>query len=112
MFTLSVIYIYTGIFRGLEIVFREAIKSLLRLTFSLLLSVFPVSVVMDVSCSFLSLTLSPNIFSLVSPPSACTRAPVLHLRKLSNQVDVTLESSKIVKLALTWVATTQSETIT
>jgi hypothetical protein len=29
----------------------------------------------------------------------------------SDQLDVTLESSKIVKLALTWVATTQSDAI-
>jgi hypothetical protein len=36
---------------------------------------------------------------------------VLHLSELSNQLDVTLESSKIVKLALNWVATTQSDTI-
>jgi hypothetical protein len=34
---------------------------------------------------------------------------VLHLSELSDQLDVTLESSKIVKLALTWVATTQSD---
>ena len=34
---------------------------------------------------------------------------VLSLSELSDQVDVTLESSKIVKLALTWVATTQSD---
>ncbi len=36
---------------------------------------------------------------------------VLHLSELSDQLDVTLESSKIVKLALTWVATTQSDAI-
>jgi hypothetical protein len=36
---------------------------------------------------------------------------VLHLRELSDQLDVTLESSKRVKLALTWVATTQSDAI-
>jgi hypothetical protein len=36
---------------------------------------------------------------------------VLHLSELSDQLDVTLESSKIVELALTWVATTQSDTI-
>jgi len=35
----------------------------------------------------------------------------LHLSELSDQLDVTLESSKIVKLALTWVATTQSDAI-
>jgi hypothetical protein len=31
--------------------------------------------------------------------------------ELSDQLDVTLENSKIVKLALTWVVTTQSEAI-
>jgi hypothetical protein len=36
---------------------------------------------------------------------------VLHLSELSDQLDVTLESSKIVELALTWVATTQSDAI-
>jgi hypothetical protein len=36
---------------------------------------------------------------------------VLHLSELSDQLDVTLESSKIVKLALTWVATTHSDAI-
>jgi hypothetical protein len=36
---------------------------------------------------------------------------VLHVSELSDQLDVTLESSKIVKLALTWVATTQSDAI-
>jgi hypothetical protein len=36
---------------------------------------------------------------------------LLLLSELSNQLDVTLESSKIVKLALTWVATTQSDAI-
>ena len=35
----------------------------------------------------------------------------LHLSELSDQLDVTLESSKRVKLALTWVATTQSDAI-
>jgi hypothetical protein len=32
-------------------------------------------------------------------------------REISKQLNVTLESSKIVKLALTWVATTQSDAI-
>ena len=36
---------------------------------------------------------------------------VLHVSELSDQLDVTLENSKIVKLALTWVATTQSDAI-
>jgi hypothetical protein len=36
---------------------------------------------------------------------------VLHLSELSDQHDVTLESSKMVKLALTWVATTHSDAI-
>jgi hypothetical protein len=36
---------------------------------------------------------------------------VLHLIELSDQLDVTLESSMIVKLALTWVATTQGDAI-
>jgi hypothetical protein len=36
---------------------------------------------------------------------------VLLLSELSDQLDVTLESSRIVKLALTWVATTQSDAI-
>ena len=36
---------------------------------------------------------------------------VLLLSELSDQFDVTLESSKIVNLALTWVATTQSDAI-
>ncbi len=35
-------------------------------------SYFPPSSVLHVSCSFLSLPLSPNIFSLFSPPSGCT----------------------------------------
>jgi hypothetical protein len=35
----------------------------------------------------------------------------LHLSELSDRLDVTLESSKIVKLALTWVATTQRDEI-
>ena len=35
----------------------------------------------------------------------------LHFSELSDQLDVTLESSKIVKLALTWVATTQGDAI-
>jgi hypothetical protein len=35
----------------------------------------------------------------------------LHFSELPNLLDVTLESSKIVKLALTWVATTQSDAI-
>ena len=34
----------------------------------------------------------------------------LDLSELSDQVDVTIESSKIVKLALTWVATTHVST--
>jgi len=62
---------------------------------------FPASAVLHVSCSFLSLSLSPNNFALFSPASACTR---------SHQ-DVTLESLKIVKLALTRVATTQRDAI-
>jgi hypothetical protein len=36
---------------------------------------------------------------------------VLLLSELSDQLDVTLESSKIVKLALIWVVTTQSDAI-
>jgi hypothetical protein len=36
---------------------------------------------------------------------------MLHLSELSGQLDVTLESSKKVKLALTWVTTTQSDAI-
>ena len=36
---------------------------------------------------------------------------LLHLSKLSDQLDVTLESSKILKLALTLVATTQNDAI-
>ena len=36
---------------------------------------------------------------------------VLHLSKLSDHLDVTLESSKIVKLAVARVATTQSNAI-
>jgi hypothetical protein len=36
---------------------------------------------------------------------------VLHLSEFSDQLDVTLESSKIVKLALIWVARTQSDAI-
>jgi len=43
---------------------------------------------LHVSCSFLSLSLSTNIFA------------VLHLSELFDQLDVTLASSKIVKLAL------------
>jgi hypothetical protein len=35
----------------------------------------------------------------------------LHLNDLSDQLDVTLGISKIVKLALTWVVTTQSDAI-
>jgi hypothetical protein len=36
---------------------------------------------------------------------------VMHLSEISDQLDVTLESSKIIKLALSWVATTQSDAI-
>ena len=36
---------------------------------------------------------------------------VLHESELSDQLDVTLESSKVVTLALTWVVTTQSDAI-
>jgi hypothetical protein len=36
---------------------------------------------------------------------------VLHFSELSDQLDVTLESSERVKLALTWVATAQSDAI-
>jgi len=36
---------------------------------------------------------------------------LLHLSELSDQLDVTLESSKRGKLTLTWVATIQSEAI-
>jgi hypothetical protein len=35
----------------------------------------------------------------------------LHFSELSDQLDVTLQSSKIVKLALTWVVTTQRDAI-
>jgi hypothetical protein len=35
----------------------------------------------------------------------------MHESELSDQLDVTLESSNMVKLALTWVATTQSDAI-
>ena len=94
------------------------------------------SVVFYVSCSFLSVSLSPNIFDLFSPARSFTRSHPAELRhpddnahfshvffemklqmtglyfsELSDQLDVTLESSKIVKLALTWVVTTQRDTI-
>jgi hypothetical protein len=82
----------------------------------------------------LSLSLFPNIFALFSPARACTCShpaeirhqrslfplflkkneawnAVLHLSELSDQLDVTLESSKMVKLALTWVTTNQSDAI-
>jgi hypothetical protein len=36
---------------------------------------------------------------------------VLHLSELSDQLDVTLENSTIVKVALNWIATTQSDAI-
>ena len=36
---------------------------------------------------------------------------VLHLSELSDQLDVTLESSKMVELALTWVAMNRSDAI-
>jgi hypothetical protein len=48
----------------------------------------------------------PHVFFLNEALNA-----VLLLSELSDQLDVTLESSKIVKLALTWVATTQSDAI-
>ena len=48
----------------------------------------------------------PRVFFLNEALNA-----VLHLSELSDQLDVTLESSKRVKLALTWVATTQSDAI-
>ena len=86
---------------------------------------------LDVVCSFISLSLSPWLSSFL-PELARARTrqscdanarfsrvffrnealnAVLHLSELSDQLDVTLESSKIVKLALTWVATTQSDAI-
>jgi hypothetical protein len=97
--------------------------------------------VVYVSYSYLSLSLSPNIFALCSPARACTRSHTAkaantrqnvnarfprvffwnealnavlllgELHELSDQLDVTLESSKRVKQALTWVATTQSNAI-
>jgi hypothetical protein len=36
---------------------------------------------------------------------------MLHVSELSDQLDVTIESSKMVKVALSWVATTQSDAI-
>ncbi len=48
----------------------------------------------------------PRVFFLNEALNA-----VLRLSDLSDQLDVTLESSKIAKLALTWVATTQSDAI-
>jgi hypothetical protein len=36
---------------------------------------------------------------------------VLHLSELSDQLDVTIESYTKVKMALTWVATTQRDAI-
>jgi hypothetical protein len=84
-----------------------------------------------VSCSFLSLSLSLKLSSLL-PELARVRTrqscdanarlsrvyfsnealnAVMHLSEISDQLDVTLESSKIIKLALTWVATTQSDAI-
>ncbi len=117
--------------------FSEALKSLV-LSFQRPLKklsplYFPASAVLHVSCSFLSLSLSPNLSSLLPELArarirqicdAKARFPrvffgnealnaVLHLSELSDQLDVTLvlESTKIVKLALTWVATTQSDAI-
>jgi hypothetical protein len=86
---------------------------------------------LQVSCSFLSKSLSPKLSSLLPELArartrqscdANARFPrvffwnealnaVLHLSELSDQLDLTLETSKIVKLALTWVATTQSDAI-
>jgi hypothetical protein len=54
---------------------------------------------LHVSSSFLSPSISSNIFA------------VLHLSELSDQLDVTLESSKRGKLTLTWVVTIQSDAI-
>ena len=47
----------------------------LQQALSALLSVFPASAVLDMSCGFLSLSLSPNIFVLFSPARACQLAP-------------------------------------
>ena len=107
------------------------------------------SAVLHMSCNFHSLSLSPNIFALFSPASACTHfcsllsCQCLHAlssaRALTSTLDfprfllkwsfkcsaafqrafqptwwvldVTLESSKIVKLALTWAAMTQSHEV-
>jgi hypothetical protein len=92
---------------------------------------FPGSAVLDVVCSFLSLSLSARLSSLLpelarartrqscdanarfSRVFLCNEAlnAVLLLSELSGRHYVTLESSKTVKLALTWVATTQSDAI-
>ncbi len=85
----------------------------------------------DVVCSFLSLSLCPKLSSLL-PGLARARTrqscyanarfsrvfflnealnAVLLLSELSDQLDVTLETSKVVKLALTWVATAQNDAI-
>ena len=95
---------------------------------------FHASAVLQVSCSFLSLSLSPNIFALFSPAIACTRSHLAELRRqrslfprfFSNEAlntllhlshrseelsDVTIECSRIIKQALTWVATTPSGAI-
>ena len=86
---------------------------------------------LDVVCSFLSLSLSARLSSLLpelarartrqscdanarfSRVFLCNEAlnAVLLLSELSGRHYVTLESSKTVKLALTWVATTQSDAI-
>jgi hypothetical protein len=42
----------------------------------------------------------------------CSAAFKYYLCELSDQLDVTLESSTVVELALSWVATTQSDAIT
>jgi hypothetical protein len=79
--------------------------------------------VVDVLHGFLTRSLSPNSFALFAPGRGATLTlafpafsceslnAVLLLSELSDQLDVTLESSKIVKLAPTWVATTQSDAI-
>ena len=79
------------VFRDLQIVrFQETLKASTRLLESRLFFsmkrklfktleklpplCFPASSVVDVSCSFLSLSLFPNIFALFSPVRACTRS--------------------------------------
>ncbi len=104
--------------------FQRPLKILLRFTF------LPVQCLMWCVASSPCHSLPSSLLSSLQPEHARSRQScdanarfprvvflnealnaVLHLSELSDQLDVTLESSKIVKPTLTWVVTTQNEAI-